>query len=987
MLLFMLGFIFTFCILAANAGDEGGEGNTQHTPDYYDAKVRADFKNGRWQEGKALLDEGLKYYPSVSGLNELAGSYYYHSRQYDDARYHLIKSVRDNNENVRAKQILVNVEDETGNYSSAICYVNELLEVNPYWKGLWRRKIELYRKQGNDVEADRLLKRICHIYPEDSQLRNDYADRLYSDYRSQRQSGNKDEAVESLRELVQVAPKNEEYYLALSNLLLQQGRTEEAKEVAGRGAEEIPYSVALIKKKAGILAEESRYPEALAFVKMSMSRNHSGALSSFYNSLLADAARAESQRDPYVLYGKVYDTQHSSESLDYLLNTSFSRGYDEDALYYINEARKRSGDTPALLYKAYVVNKRVGNVREANTLLKRIYDLNPTDEDVADKLARIRIEQANELMTDGFYGEALPLLELALTYSRTDETDESARRKMLACNYELKRYAAAEAVLDTLEARYPDASTYVTKKADLLAKRGKITESLNVLQTAYSKTAEPTERFAISSAYEEISLPYIKQLMAAGALPKAADQCESLLKMSPSSSEGLHFAINAAAGLNRWSDYDQYVARGVSLYPDDHLFTVRQAAGYNRTKQFQRAVELVRPYIDEFPGDSLLLRAFTDNSCDYAEALIGRHRADSALSVLDSALVFAPGNRQLLYTKGLAYEQMHQWDSAYVYLKYYRPDYDEVRGFKRHLADVRTRGDRNILSAEYLQGRYGEDDIITSVATLSYTRKLKHDNAITGRVNYAGRDGGTSGNLPDDQVPGGTGVQLQAEYAHTFSDKWSGTLSGAWSNKYFPQFSAFLSATRTFNNGWEGEIHGSYRRINTYSKEFAWSPDTLASDDENAGGWVFDNWKRSRKNLFGLGLGVTKEIGDFRLGGKLDGYAMSSHFYVNASLQGKYFPLSDRRSNITMLAGVGTAPEATLIEQAMPASFERLNTMVGLGGDYFICKGVSVGLLGTWYTFYHQTNTRTGTFDSYTDGLVTRYKNLFNIDVHLDISF
>ena len=61
-------------------------------------------------------------------------------RDYDKARYYLVRAVRENPENVTAKQMLVNVEEESGNYSSAICYVNELLEINPYWQGLWRQK-------------------------------------------------------------------------------------------------------------------------------------------------------------------------------------------------------------------------------------------------------------------------------------------------------------------------------------------------------------------------------------------------------------------------------------------------------------------------------------------------------------------------------------------------------------------------------------------------------------------------------------------------------------------------------------------------------------------------------------------------------------------------------------------------------------------------------------------------------------------------------
>ena len=144
-----------------------------HTPDYYESNVRSMFGREQWEAGKQLLDEGLSIYPDVNGLNELCGRYHYRKKDYDTARYFLVRAVRDNPENVEAKQLLIKVEDETRNYSSAICYVNELLEINPYWQGLWRKKIELYRKQGNVEEADRLLRRLRQIYPNDSTVQRD----------------------------------------------------------------------------------------------------------------------------------------------------------------------------------------------------------------------------------------------------------------------------------------------------------------------------------------------------------------------------------------------------------------------------------------------------------------------------------------------------------------------------------------------------------------------------------------------------------------------------------------------------------------------------------------------------------------------------------------------------------------------------------------------------------------------------------------------
>lgn len=43
--------------------------------------------------------------------------------------------------------------------------------------------------------------------------------------------------------------------------------------------------------------------------------------------------------DPYLLYGRLYEKTASDEALDYLISTSILRGYDEDALSYLAEAK------------------------------------------------------------------------------------------------------------------------------------------------------------------------------------------------------------------------------------------------------------------------------------------------------------------------------------------------------------------------------------------------------------------------------------------------------------------------------------------------------------------------------------------------------------------------------------------------------------------------------------------------------------------------
>lgn len=983
--------LFGVVVLGADGFQHDGD---IHTPDYYEHTVRKAFKRGDWNGGKRLLDEGLEHYPEVSGLNELAGSYYLHHQAYDDARYHLVKAVRDNDGNVQAKQMLVDVEEKTKNYSSAICYVNELLQVNPYWKGLWRRKIALFRKQGNNVEADRLLKRICQIYPNDATLKRDLAGRLEEQYLHQRKSGNKNATIASLRELVNQNPHNEEYYLALSNLLLQQGNRTEAMDIADRGVHNMPGSSALIIKKAGILAEENRYGEAMAYVKQCMKQNGSGRLRTFYNSLQLDAARAEANQDPYVLYGKVFEKSKSEESLNYLLSTAMSRGYYEDALYYIGQARKRRGDTPDLLYKAYVINKRMGNERTANGLLTRLYERTPHNEEVADALASLRLEQSRRLMDDGAYAEALQMLKFVTEHSADRDTRESAFSRIYTCNMELRRYDAAEEALIAMHTNFPSRSDYVGKRADLLVHRGRLVEALRFLKDEADKADDEFLRYQYISTYEEIAAPYIKNLVANGAIKKAFEESENLLKLYPASERGLQYAINSAAKLGYWSEFSRLVMVGRQNYPDDRFYLVKQATILHREGKYADALDMLRSSLDDYAGDTLLVKAFSASSIDWANLLIKHHQPDSAIALVDTAMVFDRENRSLLYTKGLAFEAKHMYDSAYVYQKYYLPGFGEYASFYRHLGSLQAHSHRNALNFEYLQGRFGEVDQITAVATAEYTRKLNDRNDMAVRMNYAGREGAVANADPSEQTSGGTGIQLQGEWTHRFGEKWQATAAAAWANKYFPQWYLSAQVQRNYKNDWEAEVHANYRRIHSYQKAWRMEWDTYNEDLRQYGLWSFDHWDHSYSSLVDLGVGASKTLGDFWINSKLDVYLLKSKFYFNLSAQAKYYPLNDGKTCFHVLGSIGSAPEVTMIDFAMPGTFNHLNTMVGFGGQYRLLKNVSVGVLGTWYTYYVQTQKRatlsvdpSAQTETHRDYSTMNYKNLFNIDAQLSITF
>ena len=76
----------------------------------------------------------------------------------------------------------------------------------------------------NGAEADRLLRRINQIYPNDTILRKDYVYSLEMGYRQMKKGGNRKEAIERLTELIKISPDNEEFYLDIINHLLDESR-------------------------------------------------------------------------------------------------------------------------------------------------------------------------------------------------------------------------------------------------------------------------------------------------------------------------------------------------------------------------------------------------------------------------------------------------------------------------------------------------------------------------------------------------------------------------------------------------------------------------------------------------------------------------------------------------------------------------------------------------------------------------------------------
>ena len=907
-------------------------------PGEYEDQVTALFAQHRWAKGKELLDEGLELYPNQPNLQYLCGRYWWNAKNYNKARYHLVKACTLNYNHTEAKTLLVNVEEITGNYSSAICYVNELLEVNPYWKGLWLRKVDLYKKQGNFDEANAILTRLTQIYPNDASISADRYEILETNYQQARRAGDLAAAEQALEQMVKLNPYDADYQLAYANILIQNGHLNDALDNLTAALNYSPGNVPLIRKTTDILMETGRNMGALALVRSQMARYPSSELTALYNRLLEVSARMENEADVYHLYTRVYAQNHSMESLQYLLGESMRRGYFEDALLYVEEMRKRvGGDNPRLVMTEYEVLQRMGREDRANQVIERSFSRFPGAYDINLAYCRRQMALAASLMADGSYGQAVAPLETVRKRCVEEEMRHSAIRRLAMCYRETGDFGKAEACLKE-RMRFDPAARVSQEYASLLAKDNKPLEALAVLTESLEEATDSVSRKLLVAAYEEIAIPYIRTSMERGAHPRALSVSEALLYWSPSNYWALRYACSAA------KDPEPYVDAGICAYPEDPWFLRRKAMLLSDRGDHETALTSLNGLLKEYPGDEELKKSTAAVAGRRGEQLRKARRWDAAGAVLDSALVLTPADADLRYARGLVFEKQRQWDSAYVYQSAYKPSVSEQAEFLSRMRALKNRGFHNTVSAGYEWFRRTDGTSLTGIFRASYRHSWSKD-AVGGSIGYTGRDASWDSESETYTSAGGRGLQFRLQYSHTFSPKLSVSAGAGYATAYFSRWTADVNATLHMPKSWDLEAGAQYRLL------------------------------RDQGHLIGGTVTVARSLEHFYLGGKVMLGSMHSRFYANGLLRARFLPHAGGRHFVELQGGGGTAPELEYIDSYYTGGvYNKFNTFVALSGNWLATENLAFSGGLTWNTLYGQYST-------------LRYTNMLIIHVQITVSF
>lgn len=904
------------------------------TSERYYAMAKAEGSKNNFKKAVEYSEKASRLSPKDMDIKEYLGKCYMETGRLDDARLTLLEVLEVSPNREDAKYYLMNIETLSKRYSSAVCYANELLEISPYDKKIWIKKINLYSLLDNRVEAERSTKRLYQIFPQDQQIKDMYNNMLKGGA-AKMSKNDLANAAKQYEKALEVATKDPELYLNLINAYLKLGNYPAALSTADRGIYNLPGNRELINKKIGILEQEHEYQKALDIVAVQLKKGPSVYYSTMQKYLLSESARYHNNSDPYVLYGKLYDQDKSNkEAQSYLLSTAIARGYYEDAQVILKQALKSNPNSKELLSKQFQLYENRQNKQAASGIIKKLYALYPRDADIKEKYDAYAFEEAKIEFNQQNLKEAIPLFK---SLTNTKEYGAFANQYLFSIYMAQQDYEKASEAIEGLIKKYPNEQKYIFNKIDMLAAMGKYEDAYEMALTYSNKNPDNPE---YSEMFNEVSIAYIKYLNEKEDFEMVKTISDKLILSDHENLTGYEYGIGARINMKEYEEAINLINKALIQFPDSKELKLKLAGAYSDSGQSVKAITVLKELQNEYPYSTSIKGALieelykkassAERDKDIGEAksgyreileikpsdtlaaiklagiLIDTKDYADAMIVLDNSLSYNKDNVELLYKKGILYEQMGDYAKAAELQANYIPLAHLYAEHKDHLKYLEAKQMKNQVNISYLNVETDSLAINTSVATLEYLRINKRDTYIA-RVNYGARSEGI-------------GIQGEIDWYHTFTDKSYFLANAGAATRFFPKYKAGLSYFKPFQNQWQVEIGGRYARL---------------TDD---------------RNFFTGILGIEKTYGSVWL--NIRGLIMTDEtdVYNNILAQGRFY-MENERDYALVMASAGTAPEDQRLDFQLNTFLSYVNTMVGAGYYHYFNHKTSLGLMANWYNY------------------------------------
>jgi len=906
---------------------------------YKEAKKEIELKH--YQKAINLTNKAIDISPRNLDLYLLSGKAYGLAGKVDSARIQLNYVISKNPKYKDAYIYLVNIEVVACNYAQALEYADMGLRQYPNDRDILLKKLDIYNKEGDWIEGNRLAEYLFDRYSNDAYIRSVYLDYKLTLARQYSHRGYIEIAKHAYESVLEQDPLNKEALQAVFALDVRSGNYESSLAYTNRALQATPNSYEFLMKKISILDAMARYVEAIEvcqkLLKLYPSNSEVQKLNIY---LRMEAGRYYMNTDPYLQFQAVLEKEPGNrDALNYVINIATSRGLLTDALRWVNVGLKRSPRDRDLLMKKMGILEGLKNYAPAADIAESLYKSNPSKTNKATFL-ELKTLSAKQYLADQEYDSSIMALNSVLFY---DHSNMQAINYLINVYTQQKRYDDALHTIDEALTYYPGDERLLFKKAGTLEAYGKFAEASAISKQLMQKY--PNRRQYMTSFVEQ-SLQAGKQSMMYDDYYGTVAILREVLEQQPKNMDALNYMVNIESANKQYDSALYYADQALTYYPEDKDMMLKKSSILADAGRFQEAYAVSGQLYNSYPYNSRFRNAYVEHLLGSGKKYLADGNSDEALVEYKKALAVAPNDTLPLYYTIALLMDKGQNDSAMVLAQRGRRLYPNNPFFLFKKANIYeneqkwtpayrnadTLSRANPLNAtyldyaEYLDSRRCKNEVgffylrskltdsirttINSLGTVQYTRRGRIGQ-LTARVNYAGRFAAT-------------GFQYELEGVLNLTKRWHLFGVGAYSpdGPIFPTLRTGLSLSHNFKKGWEAEIGGRYLQHDS---------GTIYSGLASIG----RDYKDYYWNLRGYLMDFVRPNG-------------TSSIYYSAILSSRYYILN-RSAYFSNIIGYGTAPDDLSRNYQLTQIIQYNTISFGGGFSKSIHYKTTVGIFGTWY--------------------------------------
>jgi len=943
-----------------NAQDE-----TYDSSDLYFEEAKRDIAEQNFSRAAKMSWRGLQLAPNDLDLKTLLGKAKLQLADYDTARYVLKQVYLKRRKDIDVLGFLVTIEQTTKRYSDAICFVNELLEITPYSRGWWRRKILIYKEMGNFEEAERALKRLYQIYPDDTEIQNDYNYIMLNDGSDAINNRRYDDANKVYKTVIDNDPSNKQAYIGIIRNELLKGDPEIALQYTNRALLELSQDRELIEKKIGLLEELGRHEEAIVYIKTdpNVSKDlfpeiHSQTLPY----LMQQSADFNQYNDTYEIQKKLLDLNGNSESQAYVINNALGKGYDVDAEYFLKKGIKRSPNNKKLLVQLKELYRPIKDKDRFEKEVIKLHEKFPNDVDITYDYNLVMYNRAKIMVAERQFDDALPIFEDLVT---VPDFQKESEQQIFGIYLSQRRFDEATDQIDKLIGLEPDNPDYLVKKSTLYQEMELFSDALDITRSL--EQSYPLNQ-KYPSLYVTQAEAYATYLMKEQRFSAVLPVVEDGLTRENNNKRLLDIAINASSAIPDYQRGINYSQSALSFYPKNKNFQLKLSNLYSQNKEYDKAKAVLDTLSKVYVYDRNIKNALAEILFYRARSQEEEGLVDEALVNYDSAVALNPNDRGSLmrmvnlhivqkpndesldfinkrlektpednflkYKKGVVYELLEKYDSAFYYQKFRELDNPYDRQQWNEVLDVLKAAKlKNKLAASYTQASSDSTAFSSSIASLGYSHRYDDKNTFGADVNYAARRSGV-------------GVQAGLNYSRIFSPTLYADVGVLLGNKFFPKFILYGNAYKGFKNGYEAQAGIRFSRL------------------------------QNDVNFMSINFGGSKTWEDILVSSRLTLMRDDKFTYFNLMAQAK-ININPRKDFVSLIVSGGSAPFNDQLPEGEAVLLDFSNILIGAGYGYNVSSRTAFILNGTWINFK----------SNITDNTVLAYINQYNLTFSIITKF